>query len=168
MHNRMHDWSYHLGFVESTWNMQKDNLGRGGLGNDYEQGNAQAGAISGGPPSFAARNNANQFTPPDGQAPITNMYMWQPIAGSFYAPCVDGDYDMSVIGHEYGHAITNRMIAGPDAGRQLAAGHERELERPARHGVPRTSTATPRRASRPSPSASTRPATPWPASATTT
>ncbi|WP_322919224.1 M36 family metallopeptidase [Nocardioides renjunii] len=116
MHNRMHDWSYHLGFVESTWNMQKDNLGRGGLGGDYEQGNAQAGAVSGGPPTFAARNNANQFTPPDGQAPITNMYMWQPIAGSFYAPCVDGDYDMSVIGHEYGHAITNRMIAGPSGG----------------------------------------------------
>ena len=117
MHNRMHDWSYHLGFVESTWNMQKDNLGRaGGLGNDYEQGNAQAGGISGGPPTFAARDNANQITPPDGVAPITNMYMWQPIAGSFYAPCVDGDYDMSVIGHEYGHAITNRMIAGPSGG----------------------------------------------------
>ena len=44
------------------------------------------------------------------------MYLWQPIAGSFYAPCVDGDYDMTVIGHEYTHAITNRMIAGPNAG----------------------------------------------------
>ena len=115
-HNRMHDWSYHLGFTEATWNMQDDNPRPGGLGDDYEQGNAQAGGISGGPPNFEARNNANQITPPDGQAPITNMYLWQPIAGSFYAPCVDGDYDMSVIGHEYTHAITNRMIAGPDAG----------------------------------------------------
>jgi hypothetical protein len=43
------------------------------------------------------------------------MYLWQPIAGAFYAPCVDGDYDMSVIGHEYTHAISNRMVAGPDA-----------------------------------------------------
>ncbi|WP_426245274.1 M36 family metallopeptidase [Nocardioides sp. LHG3406-4] len=116
MHNRMHDWSYHLGFVESTWNMQLDNGAKGGLGGDYEQGNAQAGGISGGPPTFAARDNANQITPPDGVAPITNMYMWQPIAGSFYAPCVDGDYDMSIIAHEYGHAITNRMVAGPDGG----------------------------------------------------
>ncbi len=116
MHNRMHDWSYHLGFVEETWNMQQDNFGNGGLGNDYEQGNAQAGGISGGPPTFAARDNANQITGPDGVAPITNMYMWQPIAGTFYAPCVDGDFDMSVIGHEYGHAITNRMVAGPEAG----------------------------------------------------
>ncbi|HWS35552.1 MAG TPA: M36 family metallopeptidase, partial [Actinoplanes sp.] len=108
-HNRMHDWSYQLGFTEETWNMEGD-------GGDPEQGNAQAGGVSGGPPDFLARNNANQITPPDGQAPITNMYLWQPIAGAFYAPCVDGDYDMSVIGHEYTHAITNRMIAGPDAG----------------------------------------------------
>ena len=116
LHNRMHDWAYQLGFTEKTFNMQDDNYGRGGLGNDLEQGNAQAGGISGGPPAFAARDNANQITPPDGQAPITNMYLWQPIAGTFYAPCVDGDYDMTVVGHEYTHAITNRMIAGPDAG----------------------------------------------------
>ncbi|MFC7534155.1 M36 family metallopeptidase [Actinoplanes sp. GCM10030250] len=115
-HNRMHDWSYHLGFTEATWNMQDENLRPGGLANDPEQGNAQAGGISGGPPTFAARNNANQITPPDGQAPITNMYLWQPIAGVFYSPCADGDYDMSVIAHEYTHAITNRMIAGPDGG----------------------------------------------------
>ncbi|WP_245716207.1 M36 family metallopeptidase [Micromonospora humi] len=116
MHNRMHDWTYHLGFTEDTWNLQQDNLGRGGLGGDAEQGNAQAGGVSGGPPTFPARNNANQITPPDGVAPTTNMYLWQPVAGSFYAPCVDGDFDMSVIAHEYGHAVTNRMIAGPSAG----------------------------------------------------
>jgi extracellular elastinolytic metalloproteinase len=116
MHNRMHDWSYHLGFTEEAWNLQQDNHGRGGLGDDPEQGNAQAGGVTGGPPTFAARDNANQITPPDGVAPITNMYLWQPIAGGFYAPCVDGDYDMSVIGHEYGHAISNRMVAGPSTG----------------------------------------------------
>jgi extracellular elastinolytic metalloproteinase len=110
-HNRMHDWSYGLGFTETAWNLQEDNFGRGGLGGDSEQGNAQAGARN-----PAIRDNANQFTPPDGQKPRSNMYMWQPIAGAFYAPCVDGDYDMSVIGHEYGHAISNRMVAGPDAG----------------------------------------------------
>ncbi|MFB4266599.1 M36 family metallopeptidase [Nonomuraea sp. GTA35] len=111
MHNRMHDWSYRLGFTETAWNMQADNGGRGGLGNDPEQGNAQAGARI-----LTVRDNANQITGPDGTAPITNMYLWQPIAGSFYAPCVDGDYDMSVIGHEYTHAISGRMIGGPTAG----------------------------------------------------
>jgi hypothetical protein len=38
------------------------------------------------------------------------MYVWQPLAAGFYAPCVDGDYDMAVIGHEFGHMIENRMI----------------------------------------------------------
>jgi extracellular elastinolytic metalloproteinase len=114
MHNRMHDWAYYLGFTEQTFNLQQSNFGLGGAENDPEQGNAQAGGISGGPPDFEARDNANQITPPDGVAPITNMYLWQPIAGAFYAPCVDGDYDMTVIGHEYTHATTNRMIAGPD------------------------------------------------------
>ena len=110
MHNRVHDWSYNLGFTESAWNMQRDNAGKGGLGNDPELGYAQSGAQSG------ARNNANQGTPPDGVSGYSNMYLWQPLAGSFYAPCVDGDYDMSVIGHEYGHAISNRMAGGPDRG----------------------------------------------------
>ena len=32
MHNRMHDWSYHLGFTEETFNLQKANFGRGGPG----------------------------------------------------------------------------------------------------------------------------------------
>ena len=56
------------------------------------------------------RNNANMITFPDGQSSVTNMYFWEPQAASFYAPCVDGDYDMSIIGHEYTHMIENRMI----------------------------------------------------------
>jgi extracellular elastinolytic metalloproteinase len=116
MHNRMHDWAYFLGFTEQTFNLQSFNFGAGGAENDPEQGNAQAGGIVGGPPAFRARDNANQITGPDGTAPITNMYLWQPIAGSFYPPCVDGDFDMSVIGHEYTHAISNRMVGGPDQG----------------------------------------------------
>jgi extracellular elastinolytic metalloproteinase len=111
MHNRMHDWSYHLGFTEATWNLQKVNTKPYGKGGDAERGNAQQGAAI-----QTIRNNANQATPPDGMVPTTNMYMWQPVAGAAYPPCVDGDYDMTVIGHEYTHAISNRMIAGPDSG----------------------------------------------------
>jgi hypothetical protein len=116
MHNRMHDWSYHLGFTEAAWNMQVVNVAPGGLGNDPEQGRAQSGALSG------SRNNANQGTGRDGLPPTTNMFLWQPVAGAAYPPCVDGDYDMTVIGHEYTHAITNRMIAGPNSGISGAQG----------------------------------------------
>ncbi len=117
-HNRMHDFAYFLGFTESAWNMQTNNFGNNpgaGQENDPEFGQAQSGALL---PVEAgvSRDNANQITLNDGVPTITNMYLWQPIAGGFYARCVDGDYDMSVIGHEYTHAISNRMVAGPDAG----------------------------------------------------
>ena len=115
-HNRMHDYSYYLGFTEKNYNLQLDNLGRGGTDNDAEVGNAQAGALSGGQPSYLGRDNANQITLQDGTPGITNQYLFQPIAGAFYSPCVDGGLDMSVVGHEYTHAISNRMIGGPDEG----------------------------------------------------
>jgi extracellular elastinolytic metalloproteinase len=112
MHSRMHDWAYELGFTESRWNGQANNFATPPpfLGNDPVTGNAQAGAITGGFPGFGGRDNANMGTRPDGTPSVTNMFLWQPIAGSFYAPCVDGDYDMSVVAHEYGHMIENRMI----------------------------------------------------------
>jgi extracellular elastinolytic metalloproteinase len=112
MHNRMHDWSYHLGFTEENWNAQEYNFGLTSATreNDSVLGDAQAGAANGGAPSYTGRDNANMVSLPEGTRPITNMYLWQPLAGSFYAPCVDGDYDMAVIGHEYGHLIENRMI----------------------------------------------------------
>ena len=122
-HNRMHDWSYFLGFTEANYNLQESNFGiradgtvPNGGENDPEIGNAQAGAISGGSPSYLGRDNANQITLQDGIPGITNQYLFQPLAGAFYAPCVDGDYDTSIIGHEYNHAISNRMVGGPDAG----------------------------------------------------
>ncbi len=113
-HNRMHDWAYGLGFTETAWNGQKRNFG---LTEAWQQGdpvtgNAQAGAGLTTAAAFAApaRNNANMATLADGLSSITNMYLWQPQAGSFYPPCADGDYDMPIIGHEYGHMIENRMI----------------------------------------------------------
>lgn len=122
-HNRMHDFSYSLGFTESNFNAQQSNFGNTAPGpyplgreNDPETGDVQAGAVSGGAPTYEGRDNANQITLNDGVPPITNQYLWQPIAAAFYPPCVDGDFDTSVFGHEYTHMISNRMVAGPDAG----------------------------------------------------
>ncbi len=106
MHNRMHDFAYFLGFTERNWNAQDFNFGLTETfrENDPIIGDVQSGVLVG------QRDNANMITLPEGVASITNMYMWQPLAGAFYAPCVDGDYDMGVIGHEYTHMIENRMI----------------------------------------------------------
>ena len=122
MHNRMHDWAYHLGFTERNWNAQAYNYELGGMENDPVLGQSQAGALGGQTATPAVntpigtiggplgRDNANMRTLPDGVSSITNMYLFQPLKGSFYAPCADGDYDMAIIGHEYGHMIENRMI----------------------------------------------------------
>src|SRR5262245_1652432 len=129
-HNVMHDWSYYLGFDEGHWNAQQYNNGvttadpsptPGGpfvapLGNDGLIGNAQSGAS----PPQQSRDNANMGTGADGNPPTTNQFLWQPLAGSFYAPCVDGAYDFSVFGHEYGHLIENRMIGKGVGARQGA------------------------------------------------
>jgi hypothetical protein len=121
MHNKMHDWAYNLGFTEENWNMQYSNYGnlapppaglptQPGGENDPVLGQSQAGAVTGGAPTYLGRDNANMRTLPDGISNITNMYLFGPIASAIYSPCTDGDYDMPVIGHEYGHAIENRMI----------------------------------------------------------
>lgn len=118
MHNRMHDWSYVLGFTEQNWNGQASNFGQTEpfRENDPVVGDAQAGALIPPPLGYAlARDNANMNTLPEGQSPVTNMYLWQPLAAGFYAPCVDGDFDMSVIAHEYTHFIENRMIGRASA-----------------------------------------------------
>ncbi len=112
-HNRLHDWQYFLGFTENTWNSQADNFGNTGplQENDPLIGDVQAGALIPG-----VRDNANMITMGDGTSSITNMYLWQAFAGSFYPPCADGDYDTGIIGHEFGHMVENRMI-GKGTGR---------------------------------------------------
>ncbi|MEV7011227.1 M36 family metallopeptidase [Streptosporangium sp. NPDC051022] len=108
--NRMHDWSYRLGFTETAWNMQADNRDRGGLGNDAAIGSAQVGALIG------VRDFGGQVNTPDGISPGTFTALSMPSGGGWYGPCVDTSYDMTLIAHEYGHAITSRMIGGPDGG----------------------------------------------------
>src|SRR5919109_1422231 len=118
-HNRMHDWAYFLGHTEETWNAQTSNFGLTNpqSENDPVEGRAQAGAIVPG-----SRNNANMATFPDGQSPVTNMFLWQPAQASFDPPCADGDYDMQIIGHEFTHMIENRLIGKGGTRQQFHAG----------------------------------------------
>jgi extracellular elastinolytic metalloproteinase len=120
-HNRFHDFAYRLGFTERNYNLQMNNFGNtqpgpfpGGREEDPEIGNVQNGATL--PTELGlTRDNANQLTLQDGIPGITNQYLFQPIAGGFYAPCTDGDLDAAIYGHEFTHAISNRMVGGPDS-----------------------------------------------------
>ena len=94
--NIMHDFSYRLGFTETARNFQTNNYGRGGTGNDSVRAEAQDGS---------GTNNANFATPPDGQRPRMQQYL-------FTSPNPDRDSSMDgdVVFHEYGHGISNRLI----------------------------------------------------------
>ncbi|MDQ1592640.1 MAG: hypothetical protein QOG71_3267 [Pyrinomonadaceae bacterium] len=94
--NVMHDFSYNLGFTETAGNFQTNNYGRGGTGNDSVRAEAQDGS---------GTNNANFATPPEGQRPRMQQYL-------FTAPAPDRDssVDSDVVFHEYGHGISNRLI----------------------------------------------------------
>ena len=67
--NIMHDISYQYGFDELSGNFQKNNLSRGGVGNDYVLADAQDGS---------GTNNANFATPKDGSSPRMQMFLWNP------------------------------------------------------------------------------------------
>jgi extracellular elastinolytic metalloproteinase len=97
--NIIHDVQYQYGFDEAAGNFQVNNYGRGGLGNDSVQAEAQDGS---------GTNNANFGTPRDGLRPRMQMFIW-----TSPTPDRDGDLDASIVIHEYGHGISNRLVGGP-------------------------------------------------------
>ena len=97
--NITHDLLYSHGFDEASGNFQVNNYGRGGLGNDSVQAEAQDGG---------GINNANFGTPADGSRPRMQMFNWNTTT-----PGRDGDFDAGIIAHEYGHGWSNRLTGGP-------------------------------------------------------
>lgn len=67
MNNMLHDiWAYY-GFDEASGNFQETNYSNQGYGNDFVYADAQDGS---------GTNNANFGTPPDGDNPRMQMYIW--------------------------------------------------------------------------------------------
>ena len=112
-HNRVHDELYAFGFTETGGNFQVESS-KGGQGGDPILGLVQAGAISGGDPTFTGRDNAYMLTLPDGIPPWSGMFLWEPIDDAFEGPCADGDFDATVIEHEYAHGLSNRYVGQTD------------------------------------------------------
>ena len=105
LNNVIHDRLYRHGFTEAAGNFQENNFGKGGLGSDSVNAEAQDGG---------GTNNANFSTPSDGSNPRMQMYLW-----NRSTPSRDGDLDSDIVWHEYGHGLTWRMIgsmSGPLAG----------------------------------------------------
>jgi extracellular elastinolytic metalloproteinase len=101
--NQLHDWLYLYGFTESAGNFQHNNYGNGGLGNDHVQVECQDGGDT---------NNANFTTPPEGQRPTMQLYIWEdgPLSTN---PPRDACFDNNLIAHEYAHGLSMRLAQGP-------------------------------------------------------
>jgi VCBS repeat-containing protein len=98
LNNLIHDRLYQLGFTEAAGNFQNNNFGRGGIGNDAVQADAQDGS---------GMNNANFSTPPDGSPGRMQMFIF-----SGPNPNRDGDFDAEIVIHEYVHGLSNRLVGG--------------------------------------------------------
>lgn len=70
--NVIHDVTYQYGFDETSGNFQENNYGNGGAGSDSVNADAQDGG---------GTNNANFATPPDGNNPRMQMYIWTSSSG---------------------------------------------------------------------------------------
>ncbi len=95
--NRYHDQMYQYGFTEPAGNFQGNNFGRGGTGNDYVRAEAQ---------DSSGTDNANFATPPDGQLPRMQMYLF-----TGPTPDRDGSLDHDIVIHELTHGLSNRLHA---------------------------------------------------------
>ena len=117
-HNRIHDEYYEFGFTESGGNFQLVNKpGTTGLPADPIFGGAQSGALNLTEAVLPlGRNNANMLTLPDGIPGFTNMYLWEFVDDIFEGPIADGDFDASIIQHEYSHGLSNRYVGGGGLG----------------------------------------------------
>ena len=100
--NVMHDILWKYGFDEPGGNFQKNNLSRGGVGNDFVFADAQDGS---------GTNNANFSTPADGGNGRMQMFIFSNAGSPAYQP--DSDFDNGVIAHEYGHGWSIRLTGGP-------------------------------------------------------
>ncbi len=90
LNNRIHDILFKYGFDEGSGNFQATNYSNEGLDGDFVNAECQDGE---------GFNNANMATPPDGQNPRMQMFLWQsgqvsdffivnspaPLAGSYTA-----------------------------------------------------------------------------------
>ncbi len=93
--NWLHDYWYDSGFDEAAGNAQRYNGGRGGLEGDALHVEAQDGALEGN------LNNANMYTPADGDSPRMQMYLWSGLQSrSLNVPSV-GD-SLATAGSDFG------------------------------------------------------------------
>lgn len=96
--NYLHDWLYDAGFDERAGNAQHNNYLRGGAPFDELLAEAL---------DFEGWDNANMATPADGWSPRMQMYRWGWGSSVRHRSSA---LDTTVVAHELGHMVSNRLI----------------------------------------------------------
>jgi hypothetical protein len=109
-----------IGFTREAGNFEAVD-GDAVEGNDLDGANTANGL-----PDGNHVDNANMGTPPDGTPPRMQMYLWRaptppgaPLDGWVAA---HGSYDASIVYHEYGHGLSNRLVVDADGISTLGSG----------------------------------------------
>jgi hypothetical protein len=99
--NLIHDVLYRHGFNEAAGNFQTNNFSLGGAGNDPVQAEAQDGS---------GTDNANFATPPDGQKPRMQMFLWTGTGATH--ELVIGGTVYAAMGADFGPALSTTGVTG--------------------------------------------------------
>lgn len=99
--NIVHDVLYSHGFTEAAGNFQVDNFGKGGVGNDPVNAEAQDGS---------GLDNANFATPADGSSPRMQMFLWSGTGGDAFVTVAGTD--TVAFQSAFGGAVTSAGVSG--------------------------------------------------------
>jgi len=102
MNNNIHDVLYRHGFDEAAGNFQVDNFGKGGLGGDPVNAEAQDGS---------GLDNANFATPADGSRPRMQMFLWSGTDGDAFVTV--GGVDRRAFSSAFGTPVSAAGVTGP-------------------------------------------------------
>ncbi len=120
-----------IGFDETDGNFEGDDPVEVNAddGADTDATSATPGASG---PDDDHINNANMSTPPDGQSPRMQMYLFQynpevdsgdPDAPFFTFRNINGGDDAATVWHEYTHGLSGRLVTHDDGSGALATAH---------------------------------------------
>ena len=113
INNLMHDVWYNYGFDPQAGNFQYNNYGEGGYSNDYVVAESQDSSLG----TNFALNNANFMTPPDGQNPRMQMYIYEKSDNPYdlftvnFPDFLAGNYEVNPA-NGWGGEVTSEPITG--------------------------------------------------------
>jgi hypothetical protein len=85
------------------------------------------GGVLVGLPNLSHVDNANMRTPPVGNAPRMQMYLWRSPQFSDFFLAASGENEADIVYHEYTHGLSNRLVVDPQGNSTLLSPQARSM-----------------------------------------